>query len=338
MRLPEFSYLEPRSIQDACHLLADASSLPLSGGTDLLVNMKYKLLQPARLVDLKGLADLALVQEMPNGEVVLGALTTLRAIERSALVRERFPLLAVAARSVGIPQIRNKATLGGNICLDTRCWYYNLPAFSRTTREVCHKLGGSVCQVVPGEKHGRCYALFSADTVPALMALDAKVKIASAGDSRVVPLREIYSGDGIRPLALRRGELVAEVRIPPLPTNTGTSYQKLRERGTLDFPILGVAAVLTFFDDRRTCRQAKIVLAGVAPSPFEATTAEAFLKNASLTPQVAAEAANLVRDQIAVYALNGIPAWYKRSMIVEYAARALLQAGLAAGQGGGART
>jgi len=337
LRLPEFSYLEPRSLQEACGLLVDSGSLPLSGGTDLLVNMKYKLLQPPRVVDIKGIADLALIQELPGGGIVLGALTTLKEIERSALVKERFPLLAAAARSVGIPQIRNKATLGGNICLDTRCWYYNVPTFSRKPREVCSKLGGPVCHVVPGEKQGRCYALFSADTVPVLMALEAKVTIASAEDSRVIPLRELYSGDGVNPLTLRRGELVTEVRVPPLPAGAGGAYLKLRERGTLDFPILGIAAVLTFAEDKRTCRQARIVLTGVSSSPFEATDAEAFLENTPLTAQAATEAARLVRKQLRVYPLNGISARYKRSMIAEYAARALLQAGPAASQEGNGR-
>ncbi len=327
MRLPEFSYVEAGSVQEASAILATSDSLPLSGGTDLLVNMKHRLLQPSTLVDIKKIADLASIRELPGGEISLGALTTLGTIERSTLIKERIPSLAVAAQSVGTPQIRNKATLGGNICLNTRCWYYNVPPFSRKTRQVCIKQGGSVCHVVPGEKQGRCYSLFSADTVPVLMALDSMVKVSSGETSRVVPLAELYTGDGANPIALRRGELVTEVLVPPLPVRTSSCYLKLRERGTLDFPILGIASALTFEEDKRTCRKARIVLTGVSSGPFEATEAEAFLENKTMTAQVKTEAANLVREQVRVYTLNGIPARYMRSMIAEYVLKALSQTG-----------
>ena len=325
MRLPEFSYLEPESIAEACELLESSDALPLAGGTDLLVSMKYKLQQPAGLVDIKRLSDLALIQELPSGEISLGALATLRAIERSTIVNERIPLLATSARLVGTPQIRNKATLGGNICLNTRCWYYNIPSFSRKTRELCNKRGGSVCHVVPGEKHGRCYSLFSADTVPALMALDARVKISSAQDSRIIALRELYTGEGVNPIALHRGELVTEVLVTPPPSGASGCYLKLRERGALDFPILGIASVLIPGEDGLTCRRARLALTGVASGPIEATCAEAFLENKPLTPEVTNEAVNLVGEQIRVYSVNGISARYKRSMIAELTSKALSQ-------------
>jgi 4-hydroxybenzoyl-CoA reductase beta subunit len=287
--------------------------------------MKQKLLRPERLIDIKQIPEMASIRQLPDGQISLGALTTLSAIERSDLIRERVPSLAEAAASVATPQIRNKATLGGNICLNTRCWYYNIPAFSRKTRAVCQKQGGSVCHVVPGEKQGRCYSLFSADTVPALMSLDSRVKLSSADGSRVVPLPELYSGDGIKPLTLRRDELITEVLIPSPLARAHSCYVKFRERGTLDFPILGVAATVVFADDNVTCRGARIALTGVSSAPYAASNAEAYLENKPLTPQTITAAADLAREQIIVYSMNGVPARYKRAMIAEYVARALTQ-------------
>lgn len=326
MRLPEFSYLEPGSVQEACALLATPDSLALAGGTDLLVSLKYRLFGPSRLVDIKSIAGLAGIEAQPGGGIRAGALTTLRAIERSPLVKELLPLVAEGARSVASPQIRNKATIGGNICLNTRCWYFNMPRFSRQTREACNKQGGSVCHVVPGEKRGKCYSLFSADVVPALIAAGARVAVSSDNGSRTVPLRDLFTGDGIKPNALQRGELVTTVLVPPLPRGAGSCYLKLRERGTLDFPILGIAAVLALGEDKRTCAIAKVVLTGVSSGPVEAEVAQARLENRPVTELAIAEVAALVQEQTRVFTMNGIPARYKRSVIGEYVSRALMQA------------
>lgn len=323
MRLPEFNYAEAKSIQEACHLLATPHWLVLSGGMDLLVNMKHKVQQPAGLVDIKGIKDLGQVRQLYTGELSLGSLVTLRLIEQLSVIREKAPLLAIAARSVGSPPIRNKATLGGNVCLNTRCWYFNIPTFSRKTRERCNKQGGSICHVVKGEEQRRCYSLFSADTVPALLALEARVKICSAMDIRVIPLRELYSGDGVNPLTLHQGELVTEVIIPSFPAKTGSAYLKLRERETLDFPIIGIAVVLSFAEDGQTCKKAKVVFIGVSSSPFEATDAEAYLEDKILTAEVETEAADLVSRQAKIYSLNGISSSYKRSMMKEYTVDAI---------------
>jgi 4-hydroxybenzoyl-CoA reductase subunit beta len=325
LRLPQFSYVEAQSVRHASETIAASDALVLAGGTDLLVSLKQKLLRPDTLLDIKKIAGLNFIRELADGAIGIGALTTLSGIERSALIKERLPALAGAARSVATPQIRNKATLGGNICLNTRCWYYNMPVFSRGARAVCSKLGGDVCHVAPGGKQGRCHSLFSADTVPVLMVLDADVKLCSAAGSRTVPLPKIYSGDGRAPISLRRGEVASEVLIPSPRVRTYSCYLKLRERGTLDFPILGVAAAVTFHEDNATCSRARIALTGVSSEPVAAPEAEAFLKDRLLNRPNIAEAANLVRDRTPVHSLNGVPAKYKREMISAYAGRALAQ-------------
>lgn len=192
MRLPEFSYIEAQSVQEACGIIAGSESFPLSGGTDLLVKLKHKLLRPAQLVDLKKISGLDSIRQLADGHISIGALTTLTVIERSEILKQQIPSISIAAQSVGTPQIRNKATLGGNICLDTRCWYYNMPAFSRQTRSACNKQGGACCHVVTSETQGRCYSLFSSDTVPVLIALGSRVKLSSAQEERVLPLTHLY--------------------------------------------------------------------------------------------------------------------------------------------------
>ncbi|MDY6864001.1 MAG: FAD binding domain-containing protein, partial [Thermodesulfobacteriota bacterium] len=177
MRIPKFEYLAPKKLEDAVSFLKKYKGdiKVVAGGTDLIVNMKQRTITPKYLINLKEIADLDFINYKKNDGLKIGALTALRTIEKSGVIREKFPVIAKAAHEVASVQIRNVGTLGGNICLNTRCWYYNQPLYWRKSFPFCFKVGGDCCNVV--KKGKQCYALFSADTVPALIGLDAKIKV-----------------------------------------------------------------------------------------------------------------------------------------------------------------
>ncbi|MDY6861475.1 MAG: FAD binding domain-containing protein [Thermodesulfobacteriota bacterium] len=180
MRLPKFEYIAPKEIDEVLTILSEEreDAKIIAGGTDILINMKQKIITPKYLVDLKEIRDLKYIKN-GNEELRIGALTTLNEIEESKIIREKFPMLAKAASDVGVPQHRYAGTIGGNICLNTRCWYYNQPHFWRKSRPVCYKLGGEedncqgfgVWDGFPSPKGNVCYAVYSGDTAPSLIAL-----------------------------------------------------------------------------------------------------------------------------------------------------------------------
>jgi len=268
MKLPGFELLEPRTVAEACAVLRERGekALPLAGGTDLLVALKYRLRTPELLVDLKGVPDLDRMTYSDDGGLRLGPLVTLRRLAESSLIREKYPALAQAADQVGTLQVQNMGTVGGNLCLDTRCVYYNQSPLWREAREPCLKLGGGVCYTVPGSKD--CYAVYCGDLAPAFIALGARVRLASPDGEREVPLRELFAGDGRRATVLGAGELLLEVTVPPPAPRQGSAYLKLRRRRAIDFPLLGVAAFLSL-DGDGTIQDIRVGLTAVERRPLE---------------------------------------------------------------------
>jgi 4-hydroxybenzoyl-CoA reductase subunit beta len=250
LRLHEYRYHRPRSLGEALDLLRAEDALPIAGGTDLMPNMKHGLFTPAHLVALKGIAALhgihpvdgvgeRLADEAGAVALSIGAAETLADVARDPLVRCRFPSLAAAAGLVAGPQIRNPGTLGGNLCLDTRCTYYNQSRFWRGALGYCLKKDGDVCHVT---RTGRkCVAAHSADTPPVLMTLGAEVVLASPDGERRLPVAEFFVADGSWNTVRRRGELVTRVIVPLPRRPLRTAYRKLRQRNSIDFPLLSVA-------------------------------------------------------------------------------------------------
>ncbi len=219
--LPSFDLARPTSIDEAVRLLAEPGARALAGGTDLLPNLKYGLLAPARLVALNGLAELRRIETLPDGTLRLGAGCTLARVGTHPDVRARFPALAAACGTVATPTIQNMATLGGNLLLDTRCTWYNQPAGWRDAIGGCLKCDGTVCHVAPRGKG--CYAAQSADTVPVLWLYDAVAELVSEAGTRRVPVRELVGGDdGRTPNVLRAGELLVAVELPGEALRRGT--------------------------------------------------------------------------------------------------------------------
>jgi 4-hydroxybenzoyl-CoA reductase subunit beta len=324
MQLPRFEHLEPESLAEAVAMLAEhaGQARPIAGGTELLVSMKQRLVTPDYLVDLKGVAELNFVAE-EDGGLRVGALTRLADVIRSPVVQERWPVLAKAAAAVGAPPLQQMGTVGGNLCLNTRCFYFNQSSSWRKIRGACYKTGGDTCHVVQEGK--RCLATYQGDVAPVLLALGAMVRIAGQKGERVVPLGDLYTGKGKRPLALEPRELLVEVRLPAADSKTSGDYQKLRYRGSMDFPLVGVAAVLTG-DSSGVCTGASIVLTGVGRGPQIIEEASRLLTGQKITDQAAAQAAEAAYE--AAHPVNnvGSDAIYRRKMVRVLTRRAILHA------------
>jgi 4-hydroxybenzoyl-CoA reductase subunit beta len=240
LRLPQYRYHRPRSVAEALELLAahGGDALPVAGGTDLVPNMKHRLFEPGHLVALKGVAEMRGFREV-DCHLEIGAAETLTVVAANPMVRRHFPSLAEAAAHVAGPQLRNAGTLGGNVCLDTRCTYYNQTEFWRNALGYCLKKDGTVCHVTRLGK--KCVAAHSADTPPVLITLGASLLIAGPAGEREAALSDFFIADGIHNTRLAPGELVVRVRIPLPPLGLRTGYAKLRQRKSIDFPLLTVA-------------------------------------------------------------------------------------------------
>ena len=240
LTLPRFAWVAPTSVDQVLRELAEhpGECLLVAGGTDAVPNLKHRLHDPRRVVSLARLEDLRGVRRDANG-LVLGALTTLSALAREPLLQPDFSAVARAASLVASPQIRNMGTLGGNLCLDTRCTYYNQTYFWREALGFCLKKDGVVCHVVPQGR--RCVAAHSSDVAPTLIAHGAEVEIAGPQGRRRVAVDEFFVGDGIHNNVLKSDELVTRVFLPGSSRGARGAYRKLRPRGAIDFPMLSVA-------------------------------------------------------------------------------------------------
>jgi len=244
-----FQLHQPGTVEEAVALAGAHPGAPyLAGGTDLVVNLRKRLLEPAHVISLAGLAELRGVSEA-SGRLTLGALTTIAELAADPLVRSHLPILAEAAGVVAGPTIRGMGTLGGNLCLDTRCRYYNQSFFWRQANDFCLKKEGSVCHVAPGGTF--CWAAYSGDTGPVLLMLDAELELAGPGGNRRVTLREFYGSDGrwsigTEPGGKRPGELLLRVHVPIPAAGWHGVYEKLRVRDSIDYPLVGVGLMARF--------------------------------------------------------------------------------------------
>lgn len=324
MRLPRFEYYEPETIEEACALLRQADAKLLAGGTELLVHMKQKTKTPRALVNIKSIPHLARIEQTEDGGLSIGAATTLHTVATSDLVRDRFSMLAQAAGGVGKPRIPNMATLGGNICLDSRCFYYNQSRLWKQSVTACYKDGGAVCHMVKGSDH--CNALFVADTVPALIALGAKVTIADVDGEKQMPLEDFYTGQGEQVNQLGPGQILTRVQLPAVPPHSGGVYLKDSPREAIDFAVVGMAVTVTLEPEHGVCRDARIVLGSVATGPLGAIEAEASLRGKALDEGLLETAARLAAKHARPLTHLGISATYKRAMIGTLTKRAVRQA------------
>jgi CO/xanthine dehydrogenase FAD-binding subunit len=284
MLLPKFEHLCPTSIEEAAQLLGrhGANARLAAGGTDLYPRMKQGLTCPEVVISLKGL-NIDSPRISRKGDLHINALLPLADIVRSPEVLEKAPMLTEAITSVGSNQIRHMGTLGGNICLENRCTYYN-QSHSFQFVEPCFKRGGDRCYLLPKGK--KCLAVFSADTVPVLICLDAKVEIVAEEGSRQLPVEKLYTGDALKPLALSQNEIISEVIIANPQTVRGTAFTKFSLRGGVEFAGLTVAVCLEMANGACICAAARITAGAVSSGPVRAIEAEKAMAGVKWRPNV----------------------------------------------------
>lgn len=281
MRLPRFEYVEPKSLKEASHLFAlnAKGSVLLAGGTDLIIHMKQRLVQPKQVINLKTIPGLAYLRDGKDG-LKLGTLTTLHNLGSSPLIQNRYPALSQAAREVGAYAHQTMGTLGGNLCQGNRCRFYNQSDFWRGVRSPCFKVGGKVCYVIPKSKD--CHSTYCGDLAPVLIALDAQVQIIGPGGDRSIPLKKLYTHKGKKPLSLKKGEILKEILVPP--SSGDTLYLKWRLRGSLEFPIISLAFHVER-DGKQNMKKARIIFGAVGPGPIEAVLAEKIIMTGPFNEQ-----------------------------------------------------
>lgn len=302
LRLPRFALIEATTYADAARLLREHGAgkldpakgtpslrvMTVAGGTDLFPNMKRRQFTPEVLISLQrveGATRLAV-----NGTLEAGAGVTLATIATHPAIRERWTALSLAAASVSTPQLRNAGTIGGNLCLDTRCNWYDQSLFWRGAEGFCMKTHPEVvCRVAPSSR--RCLAVASADTVPALLACGASVRVEGATGLREIAVADLYRDDGIGFLGIGRDDVVASISLPD-PTGWTSTYLKLRDRGSFDFPLVGIAAAVRWDGD--VVADARVAVTGVGSRAMLVNGAAEALRGGRLDDDSIAAAAEAI--------------------------------------------
>jgi 4-hydroxybenzoyl-CoA reductase subunit beta len=294
IRLPPFAYRPARTVAEAAEWLAasPADTMLLAGGTDLLPNMKRRQQTPRTLIGLRGVAELGTIAADSTGATRVGAGVTLAALAGDARLREAMPGLSQAALQVATPHLRNMGTIGGNLCLDTRCTYYDQSEEWRRAIDYCMKKDGATCWVATSSP--RCLAVSSSDMAPALVAVGASVRLVSSAGAREIPLATLYANDGIHYLTKRPDEILAHVVIPDQ-AGWRSTYWKLRRRGSFDFPVAALAAAARLDAEGRV-HEVRLIAGAVASCPMPAPKAEALLLGEVLTDDRIAAAARAVYE------------------------------------------
>jgi len=260
--MPDFNVIRPRSVPDAITARrSQPDSQFIAGGTDLMVNVRHGIKRPSTLIDISQLDDIIGI-DVSDAGVQIGAGVTLAALARHPDIAARYRAVVEAAAQVAGPGHRGLATVGGNLCLDTRCIYYNQSEWWRRANRYCLKHRGDTCHVAPQGQH--CHAAFTGDLAPAFIALSAEVVIADASGQRRIPLEDLYEEDGRAHLKLADDELLVSVHLPP--ATTLSSYAKARMRGAIDYPLAGVAAALAVTGGR--IASLRIAITGTNSRPF----------------------------------------------------------------------
>jgi len=338
LSLPQFTLLRPRTVAEAIDDLAKysahgaAGASParsehvsiriIAGGTDLIPSMRQKLFEPEYVLDLRGIAEMRGIRPQADGSVEIGALTTLRAIERSQFLCQHYSVLTEAAATVASPVLRNMGTIGGNICLDTRCLWYNQSLTWRKGCGFCIKKDGDLCHVAPGGS--KCWAVFSGDTPPALLCLNAEIEIAGPSGVRLIRLRDFYTGDGENYHRLQPNELLTRIFLPASSADYRGVYRKLRVRGSIDYPLAGVAVAMK--RSKGHVADARVAITAVNPAPLLLDGAHEMLAGKNLDEALAEAVGDLAARTAKPLTTSALTPEYRREMIRVFTRRALLAA------------
>jgi 4-hydroxybenzoyl-CoA reductase subunit beta len=320
MRLPKFEYHTPPTIAEAVKIMAEAGPAGqfVAGGTDLYPNMKRRQQMPQTVISVMCLAELNQITGDGAQGLRIGASVTLTDICEHPVINRDYPVIAKAARTISTPLLRNMGTIGGNLLLDTRCNYYDQNYEWRKGINFCLKKDGDVCWVAPGSS--KCWAVQSSDLVPVMVAIGAKLRLASTLGERVIDAAGFYNDDGIQYLHKRSDELLVDIQLPPT-NGWRASYQKLRRRGAFDFPVLGVAAWLSM--DEGLVHNARVVLGGIAPAPVEIKEAAGALIGGRLVDEQIAAAAEAAYVKARPLDNTDFVYQWRKQMARQYTLRAL---------------
>ena len=317
-------YYSPETLDEALSILEShgKEAKIFAGGIDVLGLMKNKVLSPRALVNIKNIPGLNSIREEANG-IEIGALTTIYDLEVSPLIGKKVPLLLESAQSIGSPQIRNMGTLGGNLCQEVRCWYYRRSPHTGISYTCRRKEEGRGCYAVNGENENHaifgeseCYAVSPSDAATGLLALEAEIRTASGSGGRVISIGNLYTSLGN---ILEPDEIITHIAIPQTKPDTRQRFLKFRPREAIDFATVSVASVVTKVQGK--IRNAKIVLGGVSPVPYEAVRAREILLGESLTESLAEKAAGAVVEDAMPLSKNG----YKVPLVKALVKRSLLE-------------
>ena len=321
LRLHAYEYHRPGTVEEAIALLVEHAGdvMPIAGGTDLVPNMKHRLFTPGHLVSLRGIGEMQGIVEDEAG-FTIGAATSLDQVARDARVVEVLPSLARACSLVSGPQLRRMGTIGGNVCLDTRCTYYNQTLFWRKALGYCLKKDGTACHVVKGGT--RCVAAHSADTATALLPLEAELRIVGPEGERVTPIASFFTSDGVWNRRMEPGELLISIRVPRPATGARHSFQKLRARDSIEFPMLNLAARVDF-DAEGVITGLQMVASAMGSYPRKLGKLDAMAVGKALAEPVMEELAEQAFRQC--HPLDNIPvdAEWRRAMVPVLVRRAL---------------
>jgi 4-hydroxybenzoyl-CoA reductase beta subunit len=319
MHLPRFEYLKPKSVADCLALMSEHAGhvAVMAGGTDLLASMGQRLIVPQFVIGLRRLDELRGVTVGEDGSLRIGAGTTLTDLANHPLVVTRFPMLEHAVRSVASVHVRNMATLGGNLALPTRCWYTNQTESWRAAREGCFKTDKQACHVLAASH--KCVATSSADTVPALIVLGARVTLQSVRGARDVALADFYRDDGAQPTVLERDELITTIHVPVC--RERAAFTKVTPREGIDFGLGTIAAAIG--GSNRAVRSATIVVNSIGSNPKRLREAERVLLESGLTEASIEAAAGAARPDLGEITNLWTPAGYKRRLVRVLLGRAL---------------
>jgi 4-hydroxybenzoyl-CoA reductase subunit beta len=313
MRLPNLTYLEPKTIDELIEIKKDlrGQCAILAGGTDLIPMLKRRNISTKYLVNIKRVRELTEISYEKERGLRIGAAVSLRNIIDHPVVSESYSILGQAARSVAFNQLRNMGTVGGNICLDSKCTFYNQSEFWWKSRPNCFKRGGNVCYVVKGGK--QCFGLSAADTVSALIALEAELIIAGPRQQRGILIETFYTGDGRKPHQLEEDEVVTAVLIPQAVQGWKEGFLKKSYRGTIDFAIASLS--LRLKGNAKGVENIRIALNGVSTMPIRARQTEAFLVGKKINDKTLDEAIRILMKETSPLSLVGSSAFLRRRMI-----------------------
>jgi xanthine dehydrogenase YagS FAD-binding subunit len=316
--LQPFAYIRPNSTPEALEHLAADGARAHAGGTDLLGCLRDGVYSAEKVVSLSGCDDLRGITVRDDGSVQIGALTKVADVAASPILRERYPVLVQAAAAVASPQLRNQGTLGGNLCQRPRCWYFR-------GHFHCLRKGGNTCYALAGENQyhcvlggSRCYIVHPSDTAPALMSLNASVRVQGVRGERTLALSDFYvppATDVERETVLEQGEIISDIVVPAPSAGMRSTYRKVRGRGAWDFALAGVAVALTMNGD--TVRDGRIVLSGAAPVPWRSADSEAAIRGSQLDTGACRRAAEAAVQDAQPLKRNGYKIPLLRGIIEE---------------------